>query len=290
MGKYFFILIISVGWQVNLISQNNKFDSVIDIYWEDSNLKDADSIVTKNYSWSTKTIYLNGRVVEQISFGSTHEKVYYTRKYKYKDSLIIEQRKRFPNREYDDVLTTFTYDTSGILLKQTRLEGSELNYEYTYNYNNNDQLIKQTNYYYLGDRLYEFNLKYNEFGKLIQEIFESADSKKITLFDRNGNSTDEKYYDPIDSLKHHSISEYDSEGNLTKNEFWRGGRLFKKSELFYDKENGIEKRIISQPKDETQRIQIIKIKENENGDWIEKRVFENNVLKSIHKRIIKYTV
>ena len=57
----------------------------------------------------------------------------------------------------------------------------------------------------------------------------------------------------------------------------------------YEAENILERRILSAPHQENEKVQEIQTLENDRGDWVEKRMYEDGQLISVHKRELTYS-
>lgn len=289
------IIFLCLALQMNLKSQNSMKINVIDIYWEDDKLEYVDKGITKNYSWSTLTKYDNGKRIEMIAYGSTNSKIDRKNTYEYSDSLLIKEGIFFPNEDRPNQYTIYEYDQKGNNTRKTdRNKQDEIQYDYQYSYNEINQLIEQIAYNFLGNPTMKIDYKYDHKGNLIEEKrkdYFDDDSLVKYKYDHKGNEIDKQYFSPISELRNHWKSEYNNEGLKIKSEFWiKGVKCINLTNFIHDIENGIEKRILLNPEDNSQKKQIIKTTLDEYGNWIEKRIEEDGILKSVHKRIIEYAI
>lgn len=124
-------------------------------------------------------------------------------------------RETYESSDGDSHEYTYEYDDDGNLIRETLEYGD--GYEYTCEYDDNGNLLWETSDYGDGDvdeRVYE----YDSDGNLLRETFESSDgySSELTYeYDRNGNLLWEAY-ENSDGDSHVCTYEYDSGGKPIK--------------------------------------------------------------------------
>ena len=112
-------------------------------------------------------------------------------------TYIYDNSGKLLKKEYNSYDVVYTYDSKGNLIKAEERNDSGSNYTTTYEYDNNDNLIRK----YTTDNNDYWNLEeytYNNKNYLVEEAYTSSygsDSTYKYTYDSNGNETKYEYYD-----------------------------------------------------------------------------------------------
>ena len=162
-----------------------------------------------------------------------------------------------------DSFKTFEYTVKGSRIKSThydangRIEGA-----WIYKYDAKGNLI-----YTFTSLFTSYNYKYDDNGNLIEGIVSGDEGGPVCIstykYDDNGNTIEENNYNPDGSLISKITFEYDDKGNyIERNSYDTEGS-------FWEKET-------------------FKYKFDEEGNWIKRITFKNQIPESIEEREYEY--
>ena len=199
---------------------------IVDTYWEGDYLPYADSgNMGENYSWSTQTKFKKGKRWEEIAYNTSHEDIYYIKKLTWKDTLLVEENKVFPNNDRRGTRVVYTYDYAGNRIETTEYgPDGNIRFDRRYDYENG-RLVKAYHYNYLGKPTMTIDYSYDDKGQLVEQYITDPfddDSKTVYEYDEHGNQIEERSYLPPEKLNYRRVRAFDEDGRESRHEYWRG--------------------------------------------------------------------
>lgn len=171
---------------------------------------------------------------------------------------------------FEDSIPIKTFDSIGNLIIEKYVPSSKSSNSFSiyYDYNSDHQKVRHTKYDSQNQLVEIITFNYNEQGKLRQEIRVDSTLTEIKRYDERGN-INEYTSIPLNN------EEYNFHGNWTNYDQY--GNIIKR--VFYAKdENG---KLV-------ESIEKVEIKYDEIGNWISKKVYQNDSLITLFHQEIKY--
>ena len=227
--------------------------------WETDNLRGKVKSYTQS-SYDSAERFGEIQEIQKID-GSLFNKETY--KYDTKGNLIERSIRHYTVDSFSDK-KTYKYDAKGNRIEANgfRGEGNGQPYEETYQYDAKGNLI-----YTFTSLFTSYNYKYDDNGNLIEGIVSGDEGGPVCIstykYDDNGNTIEENNYNPDGSLISKITFEYDDKGNyIERNSYDTEGS-------FWEKET-------------------FKYKFDEEGNWIKRITFKNQIPESIEEREYEY--
>lgn len=152
---------------------------------------------------STKGYDRTPNVITSLNIDETTDKVKFTIKYKYGEDNKLKQKTEFDSKGNVTTITTFTYNSFGLLTKEESVSGGYRDW-YVYEYDNSGHVINKK-WYDSDEGLLENESNEYINNQLVSSIWENYSEGemegKITCKYENGNEIEIVEFDIIDNTK-----------------------------------------------------------------------------------------
>lgn len=140
-------------------------------------IRDADDNVAFSYTFN-----YTGNTLKAKSKFDQVGKIEEVNRYAYNSQGLLEADSTFVNGMLNSIMT-YTYDANKLKTKQTHYSSDlEPDYYITYEYNNHDQLVKET-FYYHGEMLHSTESEYDTFGNKVKEIYKDQKPLRVKTWE-----------------------------------------------------------------------------------------------------------
>jgi len=234
--------------------------------------------------------FVDGKIVESKSF-YLDGNIRYEHKYDRNDNIILSVV--YDKNGFLTDSTTRKYDTKNNLRESSHYSGTgKLMGKDIVKYISGREVERKV-YKYQGELENIIRTKYENRGRRVIEynyrVYDGVTFKSVSEFDSKGNEIEHHTFrsDTV-TLSSSDYCKYNKSGKLVEYKSDRIGDEYVSQHEYNNRGLVINDKTCFGPNDKNPSVQKYEYKFDENGNWIEKIEYKNNIPKYIYERIIKY--